>query len=88
MFRLSAKFLISLGLTIFLLGMLMLAVEIKIVPNATELKLAARARCCETVAMTCSMMAQKNDLQALQRSTLLYFRTGIGKCRDQQSGSC
>ena len=66
MFRLSAKFLISLGLTIFLLGMLMLAVEIKIVPNATELKLAARARCCETVAMTCSMMAQKNDLQALQ----------------------
>lgn len=66
MFRFSAKFLISLGLTIFLLGMLMLAVEIKIVPDATELKLAARARCCETIAMTCSMMAQKNDLQALQ----------------------
>ena len=65
MFRLSAKFLVSLGLTIFLLGLLMLAMELKIVPNPNATALKARAKLCETVAISSSLMAARGDTESM-----------------------
>ncbi len=66
MFRLSAKFLVSLGLTLFLLGVLMLAVETGIVPDSVALRLKSRAQLCETVAITTSLFAQRGDIQSIE----------------------
>ena len=66
MFRLTAKFLISLALTAFLLGLLMLAIELRIVPDPHDHALRSRAQYCETVAITASLMAQSGDTQSMK----------------------
>ena len=61
MSKIPAKVLISLGLTIFLLGLLLLAVELKVVANPVALTLQSRARFCETAAIGSSLFAKNGD---------------------------
>jgi len=67
--KISAKFIVSVGLVIFLLGLLMLALQLRFLPNPTSTKLQARAYECETITVNAAMMANStnNNLSVINR---------------------
>lgn len=67
--RISAKFIVSVGLVIFLLGLLMLALQLRFLPNPTETKLQTRAYECETITVNAAIMANttNSNLPAINR---------------------
>lgn len=69
--KLSAKFLISLGLVVFMMGLLMLAFELEFLPNPMASRLKARAHASETMAVNASILANKGDFESIQ----MFFRS-------------
>ena len=66
MFKLPVKVVLSLGLTIFLVGLLLLAAEFKIIANPDEMALSSRAQFCETVAISASLFVREGNTDSAQ----------------------
>lgn len=65
--RISAKFLVSIGLTVFVLGIIMLAFQLRIMPDPLESKLAARAATCENIAVNVAIISNSADIQSVNQ---------------------
>jgi PAS domain S-box-containing protein len=64
--RISARWRIAFGQVALLVSVLMLAVALGLVPNLRETILDARARLCESIAVSSSILATRGDVTGLQ----------------------
>src|SRR5262245_23768450 len=66
--RLSARSRIALGQMALLVAVLMLAVALGLMPSPREAILEGRAKLCESIAVSSSILATRNDTAGLQAS--------------------
>ncbi len=67
--RLSAATRISIGLTCLTMSLLLAAQGLGVIPNVVDGVLKARKELCESLAIHCSLAAQRNDIDAIKDTT-------------------
>ncbi|HEX8521234.1 MAG TPA: diguanylate cyclase [Tepidisphaeraceae bacterium] len=67
--RLSAATRISIGLTCLTMSLLLAAQGLGVIPNPIDGTLKARKELCESLAIHCSLAAQRNDVDAIKDTT-------------------